>query len=113
MVAISNSEHVSCRFFLWQSPNASDSALYTSHQGAFNQVLMLDCCYEERLEVDAINQALRWSPYLHIRNVYNAERQGSGTGNKLRSCVAPLVSRRLHPIVRPGLPGAPLAPHAA
>src|SRR5215813_6418317 len=40
------------------APDAWRSALYTSHQDAFNQVLMLDCCYEERLEVDAINQGL-------------------------------------------------------
>jgi len=39
---------------------------------------MLDCCYEERLEVDAINQALRLSPYPHIRDVYNAERLALG-----------------------------------
>src|SRR5262252_8225203 len=62
------------------APDAWRSALYTSHQDAFNQVLMLDCCYEERLEVDAINQALRLSSYPHIRDVYNAERWRSGAG---------------------------------
>src|SRR5262245_14804726 len=60
---------------------AQRSALYTSHQGAFNQVLILDCCYEERLEVDAINQALRLSPYPHIRDVYNAEGAAFGTSS--------------------------------
>ena len=65
--------------------NASLSALYTSHQGAFNHTLMPDRCHEEHLEVDAINQALRLSPHSHIRDVYNAERQplaapGSGNG---------------------------------
>ena len=34
---------------------------------------MPDGCYEECLEVGAINQGLRLSPYSHIRDVYNAE----------------------------------------
>ena len=43
------------------APKDWHSALYTNHQDAFNQLLMPDHCYEERLEVDAINQALRLS----------------------------------------------------
>src|SRR5262252_6974184 len=59
--------------------HANPSALYTSHQGAFNHTLMPDRCHEEHLEVDAINQALRLSPHSHIRDVYNAESVALGS----------------------------------
>ncbi len=64
------------------------SALYTSHHDAFHQVRMLDCCYKVRLEIDAINQALRLSPYPHIRDVYNAERLALGVPHFSRLTIA-------------------------
>jgi hypothetical protein len=52
------------------APDAQRSALYTSHKGACNQTHMSDRSYEEHLEADVINQALRVAPIpLHQRCV--------------------------------------------
>src|SRR5262245_16267342 len=64
---------------------AQRAASYTSHQGACNQSLMAGRSYEERLKVDAINQALLLSPYPHIRDVYNVEGAALGLYKIYRS----------------------------
>jgi hypothetical protein len=77
-----------------QASNAAASSLYTSHKFLLYQLLRLNESDGRRLVVSAINQALRLSSSLLIRDVYNAERRGSGAAanwHAMPSETAPII----------------------